>query len=56
MVDCIVLDMSSGGARLRVRDWLGVPEAFELRVESGPVHDVEIRFQDVDTMGVQFVA
>jgi hypothetical protein len=53
-VACIVLDMSSGGARLKVREWLGLPDDFELRIENGPAHQVEVRHRDLETTGVQF--
>ena len=54
-VDCVVLDLSSGGARLKVGEWLGLPETFELRIESGPVHEVKVRYRDMETTGVEFV-
>ena len=53
-IGCVVLDMSAGGARLRVREWLGVPDAFELRIENGPARQVEVRYRDLETTGVQF--
>ena len=33
---CVVLDLSTGGARLKVDEWLGLPDRFELRIENGP--------------------
>jgi PilZ domain-containing protein len=53
-VGCIVLDVSSGGARLKVRDWMGLPDVFELRIENGPARQVEVRYRDLETTGVQF--
>ena len=53
-IGCIVLDLSPGGARLRVRDWLGLPDAFELRIENGPVRQAAVRYRDLETTGVQF--
>ena len=39
VIDCVVLDLSPEGARLRVGAWLGLPERFELRIENGAVHE-----------------
>ena len=55
-VDCIVMDLSDGGARLKMSEWLHVPEEFELRMENGHNRDVRIRHQDMDRAGVAFVA
>ena len=41
-IDCVVLDVSPGGARLRVREWLVLPDDFELRIENGPVHEAGV--------------
>ena len=53
-IECVILDISEGGARLRLEDWLLVPNAFELRIENGPTHQVEVRHRDLETAGVQF--
>jgi PilZ domain len=54
-IDCVVLDLSAGGARLRVGEWLGLPERFELRIESGPAREAEVRFRDMGMTGIEFV-
>ncbi len=54
-MDCVVLDLSDGGARLRVTEWLGLPDRFELRIENGPARDAEVRFRTFDVAGVRFV-
>jgi hypothetical protein len=54
-IDCVVLDLSTGGARLRVGEWLGLPERFELMIEHGPARDAEVRFRDMEMTGIQFV-
>ena len=54
-IDCIVLDISSGGARLRVSDWLGLPDSFELRIERGLAHEVRVRHRAMEFAGVEFV-
>ncbi|MFO1209424.1 MAG: PilZ domain-containing protein [Amaricoccus sp.] len=54
-IDCIVLDMSDGGVRIRVGEWLPLPPRFELRVENGAQREVEVRFRARDTLGLRFV-
>jgi hypothetical protein len=55
VLDCIVLDLAPGGARLKVAEWLGLPERFELRIENGPAHEVEVRHRSMEITGVEFV-
>lgn len=54
-MDCVVLDLSKGGARLRLGSWLGIPDRFELRIENGPTHEAEVRFRAPELAGVRFV-
>lgn len=54
-VDCVVLDLSSGGARIKLGGWLGLPDRFELRLAGGRTHPVEVRHRSVETTGVAFV-
>lgn len=54
-LDCVVLDLSSGGARLKVGALLGFPDRFELRVENGPVREAVVRYRGADVAGVEFV-
>jgi hypothetical protein len=54
-VACIVLDLSTGGARLKVDEWLGLPDRFELRIENGPRREAEVRFRDMKMTGIRFV-
>ena len=51
---CVVLDLSPGGARLKVADWLAVPDAFELRLENGTVRSAEVCYRDLALTGVVF--
>jgi hypothetical protein len=53
-IDCVVLDLSAGGARLKVDEWLGMPDRFELRIENGPRREAEVRFRDMEMTGVLF--
>ena len=54
-LDCVVLDLSSGGARIKVGAMLGFPERFELRIDSGPVREAVVRYRAADATGVEFV-
>jgi PilZ domain len=54
-MDCVVLNLSSGGARLRVGAWLGLPEAFELRIENGPAREARVRYRAMEMTGVEFI-
>ena len=55
VIDCVVLDLSTGGARLRVGSWLGMPNRFELRIENGPAREAQVRFRNHELAGIQFV-
>ena len=54
VVECVVLDLSSGGARLKFTGILALPPRFELRLDSGLSRPAEIRFRGADVAGVQF--
>lgn len=54
-VDCVVLDVSDGGARLKLGHWLAVPRVFELRIEFGPSQRAELCYRGIDCAGVRFV-
>jgi len=55
MMQCLVMDMHAGGAKLRVTDWKGLPDRVELRIDNGPTHVAEIRYRDMRNVGVQFI-
>lgn len=54
-IDCVVLDVSPDGARLRVGSWLGLPDTFQLRIADIGVHEARVRYRSIDEIGVQFV-
>jgi hypothetical protein len=54
-IDCVVLDLSMGGAKLRVADWLGLPPKFELRIEQGQVRTAAVCHRDMTSTGVRFI-
>lgn len=56
VLDCVVLDLSPGGARLKLGALLGVPDHFELRIENGPAHAVAVSYRTPEVTGVRFEA
>ena len=54
-LDCILLDVSPGGARLRVDEWLALPDRFELRIENGQRRAAEVRYRAMENTGVRFI-
>lgn len=55
-MDCVLLDLSAGGAQLRVDNWLTLPQRFEVRIKDGPRHLAEVRHRNMECTGVQFIA
>ena len=55
VIDCVVLDVSPDGARLRVGVWLALPDRFELRIDNGVIHEAQVRYRHRDEIGVQFI-
>lgn len=55
VIDCVVLDLSAGGARLRAPGLIAVPDHFELRLENGSSYAVEVVTRGFETTGVRFV-
>lgn len=54
-VACLVLNLSYGGAEIRLPDMeFDCPEAFALKLRSGPVHSCEVRWRRGDRIGVAF--
>jgi hypothetical protein len=53
-IGCVVLDLSAGGALIRVSDWLRLPDAFELRLDNGQSRLAVVCFRDRDTAGIAF--
>ena len=55
VIDCILLDLSDGGARLRAPGLIAIPERFELRIENGPTYEVAVAFRTFEMTGVRFL-
>lgn len=54
IVDCAILDISEGGAKLKPSDTLLCPEHFLLKIKFGPSHNCEVIWQSGDIIGVCF--
>jgi hypothetical protein len=55
-MDCSILDLSAGGARLRPRDPLHVPGSFRLRLTPSLTIGCEVVYREQSDIGVAFVA
>jgi hypothetical protein len=54
-IDCVVRNLSSNGAMLELPSLLGVPETFELHIESeGTRHAARTIWKGNGKMGVEF--
>lgn len=55
VIDCIVLDLSREGARLKGLGLFAAPDAFELRFDRGNRVSAVVCYRNTDTLGVRFV-
>lgn len=55
VIDCIVLDLSEGGARLKLGNLLALPNRFELRMENAPPQIASICYRAPEVTGVRFI-
>ncbi len=53
-IDCIILDLSEGGARLKFWAWTNLPDRFELRYGDYR-RKVEVCRRNADGAGVRFI-
>jgi hypothetical protein len=57
VIDCIVRDLSSQGARLLVTSPVGIPDRFDLRIDrNGACHPSKVTWRANDQIGVSFSA
>jgi hypothetical protein len=57
VIDCIVRDLSSQGARLLVTSPVGIPDRFDLRIDrNGACHPSQVTWRANDQIGVSFSA
>jgi diguanylate cyclase (GGDEF)-like protein len=56
-IDCMIRDVSSAGARLRVNGYFAAPSRFDLRfIETGQIRPVRLRWQRGNELGVEFLS
>jgi hypothetical protein len=55
-IDCIVKNLSTGGAKIAVASTLSIPSEFDLEIPlKGKTYRVQMRWRDSDHMGVEFI-
>ena len=54
-MDCVVLDLTDGGASILPDDILNCPKIFELQVRFGPTRQCEVVWQRGEKMGLKFI-
>ncbi len=55
-MDCIVRDISAGGAQLFVGSVAGIPSEFRLEFEKNSIRDCFVRWRVPNTLGVVFLS
>lgn len=55
VIDCLVLNMSEGGAALQPADFVELPETFLLKIQHGPMFSCHVRWQHGNKIGVRFL-
>jgi hypothetical protein len=53
-IDCVVRNLSDGGACLKVFSPIGIPDAFELRLDSNAVRCCRVVWRKATQIGVEF--
>ena len=54
-LDCIIRDLSTGGAKLEVASVKSIPQSFDLIVPRHRPHHCQVRWRALKELGVQFV-
>jgi hypothetical protein len=54
-IDCVVRDLSDGGACLKVFSPIGIPDTFELRLDSASVRCCRVIWRKASQIGVEFI-
>jgi hypothetical protein len=55
-IDCVLRDISAGGARLWRPYWVSLPARFQLAIPGEPVREVRLCWQFGQEAGVAFLA
>lgn len=54
-VDCVIRNLSEGGAKLEVATVRGIPQTFDLMVPAHRPHHCRVVWRSLKELGVQFV-
>lgn len=54
-LDCVIRDLSDGGAKLQVATVKGIPQSFDLIVPRHRPHHCRVRWRALKEIGVQFI-
>ncbi len=54
VIDCLVKDMSDGGARLSLDAVAAVPDDFELSLADGREFHCKVRWRRINAIGISF--
>lgn len=55
MIDCLILNISEGGAAVQPADFVELPETFLLKLEHGPTYRCEVCWRHRNKLGVRFL-
>ena len=55
MIDCTILDLSEGGAKLEFASRQMLPRTFDLQMQSGAIYRCEVRWAKDNFFGVRFL-
>jgi len=53
-IDCVIRDLSDGGAKLEVPSARAIPQSFDLMVPGHRPHHCRVRWRALRELGVQF--
>jgi PilZ domain len=55
VIDCVVLNLSDGGACLKVETPIGIPDTFDLMLDHASLHNCRVVWRKATRIGIQFV-
>ena len=55
LVDCTILDLSEGGAKLEFSSRQMLPRTFDLQMQNGAIYRCEVRWAKDNFFGVRFL-
>ena len=54
LIDCVVLNLSGGGACLKVESPVGIPDTFDLILDHASIHNCRVAWRKATRIGIQF--